>query len=337
MKLAKYDAACRAVAEAKTVDEAKDLRDKAEAMRAYARQAKNRQLEVDTAEIRMRAERRLGEIIKLQKETVGLNTGTAGKGRPNLGGSDEVPPKNERPTLAEVGIDKKLSMRAQKLAAVPEGKFEGMLGEWRERVSEETTRVTTNLLREGERATRDDELKTVKTEWPEGKYAVFYADPPWRYEHPPIGSSSRSIENHYTTMTLEEICALPVEKVSTEGAILYLWATAPKLAECLEVIKAWGFEYRTCFVWVKDRIGMGYHARNQHEILLVAKRGQFPPPPVEVRVSSVVEARRTAHRAKPEKFHEFIEAFYPDAPKLELFARNQRDGWSVWGNQAGGK
>ena len=133
MNLAKYDAACRAVAEAKTVDEAKDLRDKAEAMRAYARQAKNRQLEVDTAEIRMRAERRLGEIIKLQKDTVGLATGgDAMKARFQRG--TEV-----RPTLAEVGIDKKLSMRAQKLAAVPEGKFEGMLGEWRERVSEETT------------------------------------------------------------------------------------------------------------------------------------------------------------------------------------------------------
>ena len=164
MNLAKYDAACRAVAEAKTVDEAKDLRDKAEAMRAYARQAKNRQLEVDTAEIRMRAERRLGEIIKLQKETVGLNTGTAGKGRPNLGGSDEVPPKNERPTLAEGGIDKKLSMRAQKLAAVPGDKFEGMLGEWRERVSEETERVTVNLLKEGESHVRGT-FGTGENEW----------------------------------------------------------------------------------------------------------------------------------------------------------------------------
>ena len=147
MKLAKYDAACRAVAEAKTVDEAKDLRDKAEAMRAYARQAKNRQLEVDTAEIRMRAERRLGEIIKLQKDTVGLAKG----GRPykNLTGRDKRQVEAS-PTLTEIGIDRDLSSRAQKLAAVPEDKFEGMLGGWRDRVADETERVTTNLLKLGE-------------------------------------------------------------------------------------------------------------------------------------------------------------------------------------------
>tara|TARA_R100001594_G_C4031567_1_gene261415 strand:- start:266 stop:1237 length:972 start_codon:yes stop_codon:yes gene_type:complete len=145
--LIRYEAACRAVAEAKTVDEAKDLRDKAEAMRAYARQAKNRQLEVDTAEIRMRAERRLGEIIKAQKDTVGLAKG--GQPYQNPTGRDKLPVEAS-PTLAEIGIDKDLSSRAQKLAAVPEDKFEGMLGGWRERVADETERVTTNLLKLGE-------------------------------------------------------------------------------------------------------------------------------------------------------------------------------------------
>src|SRR5690606_31043642 len=122
---------------------------------------------------------------------------------------------------------------------------------------------------------------------------------PWKYENPPMGGSNRSIENHYPTMDLEEICALPVGNVATEDALLYLWATAPKLAECMKVIEAWGFEYRTCMVWVKDKIGMGYHARNQHEILLIAKRGELPPPPVEARPSSVVHAERTQHSAKP--------------------------------------
>ncbi len=110
-------------------------------MRSYARQAKNRQLEVDAAEIRMRAERRLGELIVAQKETVGL--GQPGV-KPQLSAHGEP---NRRATLADAGIDKKLSSRAQKLAAVPEEKFEGMMGEWRERVGKETERVTTNLLR----------------------------------------------------------------------------------------------------------------------------------------------------------------------------------------------
>ena len=169
----------------------------------------------------------------------------------------------------------------------------------------------------------------------ERRYSVIYADPPWRYENPPMGGTNRSIENHYPTMSLEEICALPVGDVATEDSILYLWATAPKLAECLQVIKAWGFEYRTNFVWVKDKIGMGYHARNQHELLLVAKRGAIPPPAVADRVSSVIYAERTEHSAKPVEFYELIESFYPNLTKIELFCRSTpRDGWDVWGNQA---
>lgn len=141
-ELIRYEAACRALYEAKSVDEVKDLRDKAAAMKAYARQAKNKQLEIDAAEIRMRAERRLGELMELQRQTVGLAQGK----RTDLG------PKAtqvDAPTLSEAGIDKHLADRARKMAAVPEEKFEAALGEWREKVQEETTRVTTNLLEMG--------------------------------------------------------------------------------------------------------------------------------------------------------------------------------------------
>lgn len=326
--LVKYDAACSALAAAKSVDEVKGLRDKAEAMRAYARQAKNRALEIDAAEIRMRAERRLGELIAAQKATFGLNTGARGIG------TSAVPKENRTPTLADAGIDKKLSSRAQKMAAVPAEKFEGMLGEWRVRVQEENERVTTTLLREGERAQRDEKLAAAPTIWPAGKFGLIYADPPWRYEHPPIGASNRSIENHYPTMTLEEICALPVAGIAADNALLFLWATAPKLAECFDVIRAWDFTYRTCMVWVKDKIGMGYHARNQHEILLIAKRGQLAPPEPSDRESSVIMAPRTEHSAKPIVFYELLERQYPALPKIELFSRAPRSGWNAWGNQA---
>lgn len=168
------------------------------------------------------------------------------------------------------------------------------------------------------------------------RYPIIYADPPWRYENPPIGASNRSIENHYPTMTLEEICALPVSDLATDDALLYLWATAPKLAECMKVIEAWGFVYRTNLVWDKEIIGMGYHARNQHEILLVAKRGEIPPPQAGKQPSSVHRERRGDHSAKPEFYYDMIEAAYPQLPKIELFCRSPRSGWSVWGNQSGG-
>lgn len=166
------------------------------------------------------------------------------------------------------------------------------------------------------------------------RYPIIYADPPWRYENPPMGGTNRSIENHYPTMTLEEICALPVAEIATEDALLYLWATAPKLAECMKVIEAWGFEYRTNIVWDKEHIGMGYHARNQHEILLIAKRGEIPPPPPGTQPSSVHREKRGEHSAKPLFYYEMIESAYPQLPKIELFCRSPREGWAAWGNQA---
>jgi N6-adenosine-specific RNA methylase IME4 len=166
------------------------------------------------------------------------------------------------------------------------------------------------------------------------RYPVLYAEPPWRYENAPIGASGRAIENHYPTMTLEEICALEVGEIAADDAVLYLWATAPMVMQAGAVIEAWGFAYRTNFVWIKDKIGMGYHARNQHEILLIAKRGSIPPPAPEDRVSSVVHADRGEHSEKPEIFYELIERFYPSLPKIELFSRAPRPGWDAWGNQS---
>jgi N6-adenosine-specific RNA methylase IME4 len=192
------------------------------------------------------------------------------------------------------------------------------------------------VVRREERLDKLAEIAKGNTELAtDRRYPIIYADPPWRYENPPIGASSRSIENHYPTMTLDEICALPVAGLATDDALLYLWATAPKLAECMKVIEAWGFEYRTNLVWDKEVIGMGYHARNQHEILLVAKRGEIPPPEAGTQPSSVYREKRGEHSAKPVFYHEMIEAAYPQLPKIELFCRSPREGWAVWGNQSG--
>ena len=100
---------------------------------------------------------------------------------------------------------------------------------------------------------------------------MILADPPWRYDY--TKADSRAIENQYPTLTLDGICELPVAQVFADKAILFLWATSPKVAEALQVMTAWGFDYRTCAVWVKDRIGMGYYFRQRHELLLVGTRG----------------------------------------------------------------
>jgi N6-adenosine-specific RNA methylase IME4 len=165
---------------------------------------------------------------------------------------------------------------------------------------------------------------------PEGHFSLIYADPPWRYEH--SMTHSREIENQYPTMELEDICCLKVP--ASEDSTLFLWATSPKLTEAIEVLEAWEFVYRTCAVWDKEKIGMGYYFRQQHELLLVATRGQPHPPAESVRVSSVIREKRNSHSEKPEGIYRLLESMYPEARRLELFSRQKRQGWVTWGNVA---
>lgn len=146
--LVKYEAACRALAECKAIDEVKGWADKAAAMQAYGRMAKDKTLEVDAAEIRIRAERRLGEMLAAQKADGGLNKGKLKQGPALVANEDG----KSTPKLADVGIGYDLSSRAQKLAAVPEAEFEAEVGQWRERVTAEGARVSARLEKAGERA-----------------------------------------------------------------------------------------------------------------------------------------------------------------------------------------
>lgn len=166
---------------------------------------------------------------------------------------------------------------------------------------------------------------------PAGTYSLIYADPPWRYEH--SKTDNRKIENQYPTMSLDEIKNLPVSDIEADDCVLFLWATSPKLSEAMEVIEAWGFTYRTCAVWIKDKIGMGYYFRQQHELLLVAAKGTPGAPPESSRKSSVMSLPRGRHSSKPNEVREHIELMYPGAAKVELFCRDPRDGWSAWGNE----
>ncbi len=168
---------------------------------------------------------------------------------------------------------------------------------------------------------------------PEGTYDLIYADPPWRYEAPGGATPElRAVERHYPTMTVEDIAALPVP--AAEDAVCFLWATNPLLREGLEVLDGWGFTYRTNLVWVKDRIGMGYWVRGQHELLLIGRRGGIATPAENLRPPSVLHAPRLAHSAKPEVVYELLESMYPNATRIEMFARTQRLGWDSWGAEA---
>lgn len=343
--LIRYDAACRAIADAKAVDEVKDIRDKAEAMRAYARQAQNRELEVDAAEIRFRAERRLGELIQWQKNFNGLHEG----GRPKKTGLSENP-VSKPPKLSDVGIDKNLANRARKLAAVPEDEFESHLAEWREKVADETEKVSTNLLKAGalakelaeREANQPNDTCTVDDFAVLGasgkKFGAILADPPWSYKVYSGKGKARSAERQYDTMTLDGIKALPVASLAADDCALFLWATMPQLPEAFEVIKSWGFEYKTCgFCWTKLNetgrgyfVGMGYWTRSNAELCLLATRGN--PTRLHMDVQQVIVTPIMEHSRKPGVVHERIERLV-GGPYLEMFGRRITPGWTVWGNE----
>lgn len=166
------------------------------------------------------------------------------------------------------------------------------------------------------------------------EYDVIYADPPWRYA---FSAPNRKVENHYPTMSLEEICSLDVP--AAKDAVLYLWATAPKLREGLQVMESWGFEYKSHAVWDKQKVGMGFWFRGQHELLLVGTKGKFSPPPQSQRVSSVLREPRGLHSRKPNAIRDMIAGWFPNARRLEMFGRPDSgsllasNDWHYFGNE----
>lgn len=174
------------------------------------------------------------------------------------------------------------------------------------------------------------------------KFRTILADPPWRFENRTgkMAPEHRRL-SRYETMTLDDICALPVEGIAAEPAHLYLWAPNALLPDALKVMEAWGFSYKSNLVWHKirkdggsDGRGVGFYFRNVTEMILFGVRGKnartLAPGRSQV---NVIETRKREHSRKPDEQYEIIEACSP-GPRLELFARGERPGWSVWGKQA---
>lgn len=173
--------------------------------------------------------------------------------------------------------------------------------------------------------------------WPEGKYGLILADPPWKYASGPGGYNP---ESHYRTMEIEEIAALSVAEKAADNCVLYLWVTNHHLADAINrVLPAWGFTYVSNIVWIKPSPGMGVWTRAQHELLLIGKKGSPQTPPRKtceasvIDEASVIRAGRREHSRKPDEVYRLLDDQYPDFPKVELFARRAQPGWAVWGNQ----
>jgi len=173
-------------------------------------------------------------------------------------------------------------------------------------------------------------IEAAETPLPAGVYDVIYADPPWDYSNSGFKGSANE---HYPTMPTNELCALPVQKFIGIDSVLFMWATNPLLEDALMVMKAWGFEYKTNFCWIKNRSTygkLGFYVFGRHELLLIGIRGSFLP--VE-KFESVIEVNKSKHSKKPKEVYDIIETIYPNSQYVELFAREHREGWQSFGNE----
>ncbi len=169
------------------------------------------------------------------------------------------------------------------------------------------------------------------------QYQLIYADPPWDYDNKNCQGTTL---NHYPSMKAKDIYALPVNEISDNDAILFLWVTFPKLIEGLKTMDAWGFKYKTLGMsWVKLNpkaltpfYGIGYYFKSNIEVCLLGLKGKPQRPAVNT-ISSLIMAPRGRHSQKPIEAYEKIEKGYPHLRKVELFARQKREGWDSWGNE----
>lgn len=191
------------------------------------------------------------------------------------------------------------------------------------------------------------------------KWKIIYADPPWAFENRSELGEDRNANQHYDTMTIDEMMDMPVADIADDDAALIMWVTGPTLDQAMHLIRSWGFTYKTLlFVWPKTweaadltqlhetksfPIGTGYISRSNPELVLIATRGE-PTRRIhnmdgvlkkDMTIRQLQFAARGVHSQKPEKFYGLIERLY-EGPYLELFARTRRPGWGAWGNQVGG-
>jgi len=173
------------------------------------------------------------------------------------------------------------------------------------------------------------------------KYQIIYADPPWKYNSK-ANHKTRfrgGAEGHYQLMSMEEIKKIPIDKISEDNCVLFLWTTFPYLEEQIKLFSHWGFNYKTVgFTWVKTNpingkpfFGVGYYAKSNAEICLMGIKGKMKP--VSNKISSIIISPRGKHSQKPDEARNRITQLFGDIPRIELFARQKTEGWDVWGNE----
>ena len=279
------------------------------------------------AEALLDAEVRLGELTREIPKASGART--------DIEPCDTAVERlTKKDILADLGFNPKQAERFETLAKYPEVVAQAK-AEAREADDMVSRSLVLELIKAKEKETKADERRDElqnPTRLPDGVFQVVYCDPPWQYNNSGFNSSA---EQHYPTMSMDELRAMPVKNMRADNAVMFMWATNPLLKEAVELMETWGFEYKTNIAWVKNRqINLGFYVYGKHELLLIGTNGSMLP--IGDKPSSVMTGSNNIHSKKPESTYELIEAMYPRLKYVELFARNTpRNGWVKWGNEVG--
>jgi N6-adenosine-specific RNA methylase IME4 len=321
-ELSHFDKARHELAMAQSVDEVKGIRDKAEALRAYAKQAgESLEMQNQCAEIKLRAERRAGELLKEQR----LNKGQLLRGR-------TMTPRDEAPKLEDVGINKSQSSRWQQMADLPEEKFEEHIAKTKEERKELTTNSVLRLSRDVKEAEAKENV--VDMPMPIGKYKTIVIDPPW-----PVQKILRDVAPNqdamdYPVMSLEEITALPVSEIAMTNCHLFIWTTNKFLPKAIEIANHWGFRYILTMVWHKSGGFQPFDLPQYNcEFVIYARKGT--PTFSDLKdFFCCFDGQRREHSRKPDEFYETI-GRVTEGPRIDYFSRERRDGYEQFGNETG--
>ena len=180
---------------------------------------------------------------------------------------------------------------------------------------------------------------------PDKKYNIIYADPPWHYGsksavNNTTGSAIKPLSDHYSTMSLQELKNMSIKNMTKDDAACFMWVTDSHIDEALEVLRSWGFAYKTiAFNWIKTT-SKGNYCKNvapwtmkSSEICLLGIKGRMTKYKQANNIESLVIAQRSQHSQKPNEVRKRIEDLFGDLPRIELFAREKTDGWDVWGDE----
>lgn len=317
-QLIHFDAARRELALANSIDEVKIIRDQAEAIRQYIKQQKGSfEMQNQAAEIKLRAERRAGEMLKEQEK----NTGAMG-----IGKKVQLHNATTLPTYKELGIEKTQAMRWQLEAEIPEEKFEQFIAETKAKSEEITSRAALGIAMKIKHEQRKQ--ATIEAIMPNGLFQVIVIDPPWPYSQSEYNAYSHRVANPYNSMSIEEIMTMDIP--ADVNCSLWLWATNSFLHDAFHILEAWAFEYKTMLTWFKQKTGVGNYLRGQTEHCLLATIGN--PIFTHLAQGTALEAKARGNSEKPDEFYDLVNGLCP-GNKLDIFARKQREGWQVYGNQ----